>query len=367
MGLAMNALPPVAARPLLEILGARWRVGVPAAAVAWDPTTGLAGFALSDGTLALTHPVWEGAPMLRPREGGGVELVPGTAPAPPAARVLAHHGACLSVAADPDGGFLTGGADGVVTCVRADGSLRAIAHFDRQVSLVATGFGHWRACAVHRRVHRLGGTATHIDVPGPVTALALDPLGARLAVGHPGGVTLWAGGDAPRVLAAPGGHGGIAWSPDQTHLASFSTDGTLHAWRLPDGAPSEIVAGAPVTTLGVLPTGAGFVAGAGGSVICWRPPSSELQPCGVANQAAVTYVAAHPRRPVLAAGYANGAVVLCRPDSPSLLLLRAAGEGAVSTVAFSPSGACLAIGTDGGEIGVLALPDTLFRDQARQR
>jgi hypothetical protein len=89
----------------------------------------------------------------------------------------------------------------------------------------------------------------------------------------------------------------------------------------------------------------------------------------VRNQAAVTRLAAHPHRPVLAAGYANGTVVLCQPGRSDLLRLRAAGSGpnlgGISALAFSPSGGGLAIGTDGGEIAVLALPDLLFRDQAR--
>jgi hypothetical protein len=360
----VNALPATAARPLLEVLGGRWGVGVPTAAVAWDVVTGLAGFALSDGTLALVHPVWEGAPALKAREGGGAELIPGTAPAPPAARAKAHQGACLSVAADPDGGFLTGGTDGRVTCVQADGAVRAIAHFDGPVAHVAAGPGHWRGCAVRRTVYRLGGAAAHIEVAVAVTDLAVDPGGARLAIGHEGGVTLWAGGDAPRVLEAPGTHGGVAWNFDRTFIASFVPEGMLHAWGSSDGTPSEIAAGVPVTSFGAL--GTGFVAGADGRVVCWQPPSRELVQCGVPNQALVTRVAGHPRRQLIAAGYANGAVVLCQPDSTALLLLRAAGMGGVSALAFSPTGGCLAIGTDGGEIGVLALPDALFRDQAPQ-
>jgi len=377
--MAMNALSPTVAPPLLDQLGARWLVGVPATAVAWDVTTGLAGFALDDGTLALVHPVWDGAPALRPREGAGATLVPATAPAPPAARVQAHYGACLAVAADPDGGFLTGGADGRVTCVQPDGSLRALAHFDGKVSLVATGPGRWRACAVRNRVHRLGGSAAVLDVAAAVTALAVDPSGARLAIGHQGGVTLWAGGDIPLVLPAAGPQHGIAWSADPARLASVSPDGTLRAWTLaapmssagtlPDAAPPEITVGAPVTDLDALPGDGGFVIGVAGRVLCWQPPSPALLPCGVRNQAAVTRIAAHPHRKLLAAGYANGTVVLCQPDRSDLLRLRAAGSGrnlgGISALAFSPSGDCLAIGTDGGEIAVLALPDMLFRDQAR--
>jgi hypothetical protein len=109
MGLVMNAMPLTAARPLLDLLGARWQVGAPAAAVAWDAATGLAGFALGDGTLALVHPAWEGASVLRPRNGGdGAELVPGTAPAPPAASRADDHlaigtdGGQIAVQALPD-------------------------------------------------------------------------------------------------------------------------------------------------------------------------------------------------------------------------------------------------------------------------
>jgi hypothetical protein len=360
----VNALPATPARPLLEVLGARWRVGVPTATVAWDVVTGLAGFALSDGTLALVHPVWEGAPALKAREGSGAELIPGTAPAPPAARAKAHQGACLSVAADPDGGFLTGGTDGRVTCVQADGAVRAIAHFDGPVPRVAAGLGHWRACAVRRTVHRLGGAAAHIEVSGAVTDLAVDPGGASLAIGYEGGVTLWAGGDVPRVLEAPGTHSGVVWSFDRTFIGSSVPEGMLHAWGASDATPSEVATGVPVTSFGAL--GTGFVAGAGGRVVCWHPPSRELVQCGVPNQASVTRVAGHPRRQLIAAGYANGAVVLCQPNSTALLFLRAAGMGGVSALAFSPTGGRLAIGTDGGEIGVLALPDTLFRDQVRQ-
>jgi hypothetical protein len=209
MDLAMNAMPLTAAPALLDLLGARWRVGAAAAAVAWDGTTGLAGFALGDGTLALVHPVWEGAPALRPREGGGAELVPSSAPAPPAARVKAHRAACLSVAADPDGGFLSGGADGRVVCVEAGGSVRVLAHHGGAVALVTAGRGRWRACAVGRTVHKLGGSASRIELAGPVTSLAIDPAGIRLGIGHDGGITLWAGGDAPLVLAVPGTHRGL--------------------------------------------------------------------------------------------------------------------------------------------------------------
>ena len=342
----------MSARPLLDLLGARWRVGVPAAAVAWDE---VAGFALGDGTLALVPPAWEGGPALRPRKEGGVELAPATAPAPPAARVPAHRGACLAVVADPDGGFLAGGGDGRVVRVMPDAEVRALAHLDAAVSLVAAGPGGWRAAAIGRTVHRFGGGGSRIDAAGHVTSLAVEPSGARLAIGHAGGVSLWAGGDSPRVLAAPGTLG-VIWSKQRP--GSFTGDGTVHAWQ----PPETIALGETVTAIGG--SGDGFIVAVGGRVLFWRPGRDPV-PCGVANQHTVTRIASHPRRVLIAAGYDNGAVVLCQPDSSALLFVRAAGEGAVTALGFSPRGEHLAIGTEGGEIAVLATPDPLFRDDTR--
>jgi WD40 repeat protein len=356
----MNAIPQTAARPLLDMLGARWRVGVAAASLAWDSRGECAGFALGDGTLALAPTSWEGGPVLQARNGGGVELVPATSQAPAVARLPAHRGACLSVAADPDGGFLTGGSDGRVVRVLADAEVRAIGHLDRPVSLVAAGLGGWRVCAVARTVHRFGGSSGRIEVADAVTSLAIDPGGARLAIGHAGGVTLWSGGDTPRVLDAPGTPSGVAWSPDGSWLGAFSPDGALHAWRMPQAAAVAVQG----RIISLAAASDGFVAGADGRVLYWRP-GADPTPCGVANQQAVTRVACHPRRMLIAAGYANGAVALCRPDTTALLLVRTAGEGAVTALGFSSRGDHLAIGTEGGEIAVVATPGVLFRDDTR--
>jgi len=252
----MNAMPLPLARPLLDVLGARWRVGVPAVAAAWDGRSGFAGFALGDGSLALAPAAWDNGPTLRPRDGGGVELVPGAA-APPVARVPVHHGACLSVAADPDGGFLTSGADGQVARVKSDGEIRVIAQIDGPVATIATGPGAWRACAIGRTVHRLGMSASSIDVETTVTSLALDPSGARLAIADEGGVTLWAGGNGQRLLAGLGAPSGLAWSADGAWLGCAAGD-ALHAWQLPNPAPVTVAVG-PVGSL----TTAGSVLAAG--------------------------------------------------------------------------------------------------------
>ena len=73
-------------------------------------------------------------------------------------------------------------------------------------------------------------------------------------------------------------------------------------------------------------------------------------------------LAFHPRRPLLAAAYANGAVLFGPPGKHDVLLLRGAGgAGAVRTLAFEATGAWLALGDADGECALVRLPDLLFR------
>ncbi|WP_158258458.1 WD40 repeat domain-containing protein [Rhodopila globiformis] len=332
-------------------------------AVAWDRRTRVAGFGLADGTVALVHPAWDGGPTVKRRDAGNVELVPASVPVPPDARAKAHSGTCDVIAPDPDGGFLTGGSDGRVARVRLDGEMRALDYFDGPVTMLAAGPGQWRACAIRDTVHRIGGAVPRISLPGAVSALALHPAGAELAIGHPAGVTLWAGGASPRLRPMPGQVDGLCWGGDQDTLVATTLDGLMRAWhegqvcdmRLENGAACQ----APLA-------GDGFVAGREGRLARWLPPESAMQPFGLRNQSSVTHLAGHPRRPLMVAGYANGTVALFQPNTEGLLLILAPAEGAVSALAFSPDGDCLAVGTDDGDIGALSLPGALFREQARR-
>jgi hypothetical protein len=366
----VNAMPHAATRPLLDLLGARFRVPVPATAAAWDAGGGTAAFGFADGSVALVAAQWEGAPTVRARPGGGVELVPGTGGKPPEiAHRAVHDGACRTIAANPDGGFLTGGEDAMVARLPAGGGEATVLvpAADGGPALVAAGRGGWRVAAIGNRVQRLGGGG--VAIAGQATAVAVDPTGARVAIAHAGGVTVWAGGETPRVLSAPGTCRDLAWSGDAGWLAGATAEGEVHAWLMPAGTTLTLKADGPAGALASL--GSALVAGVGGRVICWHIVTASTAapvPCGASSQAAVTRLAGHPGRMLIAAGYANGAVALCRPGDPGLLLVRGAGEGAVSVLAFAPSaalgGAVLATGTAGGEIAVLPVPDTLFRESA---
>jgi len=358
--------------PLLDLLGASWSLDAPVTGVAWDGA--VAGFALGDGSLATARAEWDGGPRLSPREGGGMELVPGAAIRPPVGRNRVHAGACLSVAADPDGGFLSGGGDGVLAHTGTDGGVRGIGSYPwRWVDLVAVSAAGWRAWAVGRHVHvsgpgRSATDAAELVAPGSVTAIAFDAGGTRLAVAHYHGVTLWrADGGKPHVLATQGCPRSVAWSPDGAYVICGLQENALHGWRLSDDGDVEM-GGYPGQPRSLAFSADGrFLASSGAPrVVCWPfdPPGAGSQPseCGMpSSRMPVCMVACHPSRPLIAAGYHNGAVLLCQPGHDDILFAKGSSGGSVTALAWSVDGGRLAVGTDGGEAGVVALPGGLFR------
>ena len=345
--------------PLINLLGARWALGAPAAGLAWFGEQ--VGFGLVDGTLAIARARSDGAATMRPRKGGGVELVPATAPPPPVMRAGVHVGPCLCVAGG-DGRVLSGGLDGLVVATDADGAVETLASFPgARVECAAVATGAW-ACAVGPVVHRFGPTPGTLELPGLVTALAFDPAGGRLAATHSGGLSLWSAGEPEaRVLSTPGSHGALAWSADGRHLVSALDQRTACHWDL-SGDGERLDLPGPVLSASHSAPGAFFALGGASRVVCWHlDGTSRRTECGVGSSVPVAQVACHPTRAVIAAGYGNGAVLLCQPGGSDTLFVRAAGGGGVTHLAWYPDGAFLALAAAGGEVGVVAFPDLLFR------
>ena len=66
------------------------------------------------------------------------------------------------------------------------------------------------------------------------------------------------------------------------------------------------------------------------------------------SEARVTVVAAHPKQPVVATGYADGAVLLVRTEDGALIAARAAYGAPVSALGWDGTGQVLAFGTESG-------------------
>ncbi|MBV8663934.1 MAG: hypothetical protein JO107_12605, partial [Hyphomicrobiales bacterium] len=136
--------------PLTDVLGATWTLDATVNALAWSDRQ--VAFALSDGSVAIARGGWDGAPSVRPRNGGGVELMPANGPPPPLARATLARGPCLSLIAAGDD-FLVGSADGVLRRVNKEGQPRKLATFNgRPVTSVAWNKAGW-ACIAGGALH----------------------------------------------------------------------------------------------------------------------------------------------------------------------------------------------------------------------
>jgi hypothetical protein len=369
--------------PLLDMLGVSWNLEAPVVDVAWDHAGASMAFALGDGSLAVVLGSWQRGPRLEARPGGGVTLhAAEDAPVPPR-RAIVHDGACLALAADPAGGFLSGGDDGRVVHMPISGNGAVLAHLPGAwIDNVVTSREGVRAWSSGRRVQRMQANQLRsVELPVSVNALAFDSAGKQLAMAHAGGVTLWQQrNDTPanaqdeeadlRRLEWSGLHRTLAWSPDDRYLVTGMQENALHGWRVADAADIEMggYEGQP-RSLSFASDGRYLATSGSMRPVCWRfdPPGRSEAPeqCGTASQTPVTRVACHPHQAVVATGYHNGALLLCQPGSDSALFVKTSGDGAVTALAWSGDGSRLAFGTQNGAFGWLSLPDLLFRSSPK--
>jgi hypothetical protein len=341
--------------PLHDLLGVSFEFNTKITALAWDRA--FACFGLADGSVAILRANWEGAPQLRPRSGGGIEIAAGTAPPPPPAIFPVHKGEVFSMAADPLGGVVTGAEDGRLRRLH-DGEISTMDEKPRRkIRAVAAGRGGRRAFAAGRNVDVLGPDAKRLTMPGPVTSLAYDPAGLHLAVGFAGGVSLQACGIRRNPEFQGGNFGVLAWDADGARLAAVDETGRLvlrnraaDDWEVVDGlaGPARAIAFAADGALVV--AGSDFVQAIG---------PRGAQHVGRARHGAAP-IACHPRLGLVACAGRDGAILLCRPGTADVMTIRDAGAAPIF-LAFSPDGNALAFAADDGEAGTVILPDILFR------
>ena len=283
-------------------------------------------------------------------------------------RVEAHAGAVLTLCADCRDGVLTGGDDGRLVRLSADGAVVEIAKFgSRWVEHVAAHESGVRAAGVGKAVQVLGSDGTVLKSlahPSSVAGLAFDPKGKRVAASHYNGASLWfiaAKEDKPRLLEWKGSHGILAVSPDGTHVVTAMQENALHGWRLADGQHMRM-SGYPTKTRSLSFTSKGkWLASSGAeSVVIW--PFFGGGPMGKAptelaggDGVMCTQVACHPQHEIVAAGFEDGLVVMAEIATGKIVPIAAPGRGAVSALAWNGSGSRLAFGTEAGFAGLLDL------------
>lgn len=283
-------------------------------------------------------------------------------------KVAVHSGAILAAAPTRDGkGVITGGDDGKVVLVGADGTLNRLAAVGKKwIDHVAAGPDGAVAFAAGKQVFiRLGdGRERVLDLDRAAGGLAFAPKGTRLAVASYDAVTLWwAGTDAEPVrLPWKGAHLGVTFSPDNRFVISSMQENALHGWRLEDSRDMRM-SGYPAKTRSMAWTPKGrFLATSGAnSAVLWPFQSKDgpmgKQPTLVGGRANMlaTRVATHPREDKIAIGYQDGMVILADIADGKEVALRKAGGGPISALNFDKAGKRLAYGTEDGSGGVVTL------------
>ena len=360
----------VAPLPLVEWTGAQWELEAPVVALAWDAGSEAFGFALGDGTLALADTICSDRAGIQAQDDGRVGALTQPSSAPPLRRLHVHDGMCLSLAADVDGGFLSGGDDGRLVRTSPEGVACVLAHEPGHwIDHVAASQAGRRAFATGRRICVPERQGASIELPASATALAFDSDGLQLAIAHYGGATVWSFEGKPRGLVWPGYHRAVAWSPDGRYLFTGMQENALHGWRLEDDGDIEIggYPGQPLF-LSFLAGGRLLATSGANRVTCWRvdAPGSASHPlqCGIESKTPLTTVSAHPTTNLIAAGYYNGAVLLTQPGTDDVLFVRNPGDGPVTALAWSSEGNRLAFGTERGRVGWVSFPESLFRFKA---
>ncbi|TAK47619.1 MAG: WD40 repeat domain-containing protein [Xanthobacteraceae bacterium] len=291
-----------------------------------------------------------------------------------ATRVAVHGGAILCATGDARR-IVTGGDDGRVVALDADGAIEVVATDAKRrwidsVALHADGAVAWSAGKTVF-VRTAKGDIKSLDVPSTPGGLAFAPRGFRLAIAHYNGVTLW----FPNMAGTPefwewkGSHLAIGFSRDGKFLITAMHEPALHGWRVADqrhmrmsGYPSR------VKSMDWSADGKWLATSGADELILW-PFQSKDGPTGkppvmlaAPNRSCVAALACHPAEEVVAAGYGDGTLRLVRVSDGAEIPVRAAtaagpddASGAISALAWDARGQMLAFGCADGAAGLLKL------------
>ncbi|HVZ08634.1 WD40 repeat domain-containing protein [Rhodopila sp.] len=284
-----------------------------------------------------------------------------------------HDGAILDVATDPTGdGFITGGDDGAVRRVSADGTVSDIASLgamkwvehvagytlDKTRGLIVASAGK-----LVKLFDQAGKELKSFTHPSTVTGLTFDGKGKRIAASHYNGVTLWfvaAKTDTPRKLEWKGSHTAVIMHPEGEAVVTAMQENALHGWKLPD-AQHMRMSGYPAKTesLSFTRTGKWLATSGADAMVMW--PFFGGGPMGKAplelaggDGIICRQVACHPKEEFVAGGFADGLVVVADIGSSRILPVAPPDHGPVTALAWSSDGSRLAFGT---ETGFAALVD----------
>ncbi|MCP4316772.1 MAG: WD40 repeat domain-containing protein [Hyphomicrobiales bacterium] len=278
-----------------------------------------------------------------------------------------HDGLLCATPEQTGAALLTGGEDGKISRLTADGNTETLAETPvKWINCIAAGPQGALGFATGRsaNVRMADGTLAEFQEQRTVEGLAFAPKGMRIAAARYNGVSLhWAGTDAPPIdLEWKGAHTDVVFSPDGNYVVSCMQENALHSWRLKDSKHMRM-SGYPAKVKSTSWSARGkWLASSGAPAAIVWPFAGKDGPMGKAplelgtrGDTMVTRVACHPADDVVAIGYADGMIMAARFSDQKEGLLRRGGKGAVSAMAWSKKGIQLAFGTESGDCGIVDL------------
>ncbi|HWL04322.1 MAG TPA: WD40 repeat domain-containing protein [Xanthobacteraceae bacterium] len=281
-------------------------------------------------------------------------------------RIDIHGGAVLASACDGRR-VVTGGDDGRIVAVTADGTVETLGEDGKRrwidrLALGPDGAVAWSA-GRDVTVRTAKGELRATEAPTSPGGLAFAPKGFRLAIAHYNGVTLWFPNAAakPETLEWKGSHLDVTFSPDGRFLITSMQEPMLHGWRLTDGKDMRMAGYAGrVRSLSWSAEGKWLATSGATQLVIWPfqgkdGPMGKQPRLAAPGESRVEQVAYHPSREVVAAGFSDGLVLLIRTEDAAEILVRRPDNAPVTALAWNTSGALLAWGTETGEAGLLDL------------
>ncbi len=279
--------------------------------------------------------------------------------------VEAHDGLLDAVPSLDGSRLITGGEDGKVRALTADGSVEELGDIGRKwVSAVAAGpqgAVAWTSGRV-AYVRLPDGKVREFQHPRTAEDVAFAPKGMRIAVARYNGATLHfpATEGKPVELEWAGAHTMITFSPDGQFLVTAMQENALHGWKLSDGRHMRM-SGYPAKVKSISWSAKGrWLASSGAAAAIVWPFQGKDGPMGKAplelgtrGDTMVSCVACHPSDEVAAIGYGDGMVLAARFADMKEVLLRRPGKGAITSMAWDREGRRIAFGTETGDCGVI--------------
>jgi len=366
---------------LFGLLGRSWELDAPVVDLTFDNSDGAVAFTLKDGSVAIAKIKDQEPAAGRIRisaEDGRSSILPRTKPLPPITRLAVQDGTPVALTAYGKHGFVMGDASSALTSLTIGGErtpfsieptapIRALDHAKDTCDL-ALVTAEERAILIRR-----GQTAPlPLTLDHPVAIATFSQDGTHLAVAGGDRLTICKIDeifDTITTLTITDDPMALAWSPDGTNLAIGHKTGGASVLHLGnETAHSFKDYPAPVSSVAFSHDSQILITSGAFRIIAWplnnlktNGSSPEALTTGKPSLVTVESVAAHPNRPLIAAGYENGMVIITETGKQDELVLKMEGQGEITAIKWSKDAGHLAIGSDQGLAAIIELPPQMFK------